>query len=86
MSSSPILDRNHVARKFELGIRFHLWASELSTPPHWEQVVKLFGVSRATAFRYIESWRDATATRQARSCQLDLFDRNKSAPVPAVHA
>ena len=56
---AAMLERNHVGQHFKLGIRFHLWASSLNAPPDWKAVRDRFEVSRATAYRFIRSWKDA---------------------------
>lgn len=43
----------------ELGIRFALWAESLRTDLTAERVIGHFGVSRATAYRMIQRYRDA---------------------------
>lgn len=42
---------------FEMGLRFWSWAKAQSKDWTYLEVMKDFGVCRATAFRWIASWR-----------------------------
>lgn len=48
-----------VASAFEQCLRFIAWAQHLHGEPTWQQIHAQFGVSRATAFRWLGGWRAA---------------------------
>lgn len=50
--------RHHEFTAQELGMRFAVWRAQLRTDPHFKEVMLRFGVSRATACRLKQSWRD----------------------------
>jgi len=49
-----------VSSRMEFFMRFALWAERIEQFITAEMVVNHFGVSRATAYRYLDAWKNAT--------------------------
>lgn len=49
----------------EMGMRFVLWASQLRRWPTYRDVMAAFGVSRATAHRYLNAYRNVVSVDEA---------------------
>jgi hypothetical protein len=47
-----------VGSLFELGIRFATWADNQRTPLSYRLVMSKFGISRATAFKWLRAWKN----------------------------
>jgi hypothetical protein len=52
---------NHCSNGIELSIRFALWMQEQRTTPEWQRIAIVFRVSRATAYRWLRAYLDATS-------------------------
>jgi transposase len=73
-------DRSGVCSLFEMAIRFADWRDKLAYDPHYDEIMVTFGVSRATAHRWLIAWRDAryngrNKAPRKRELNTRLFDR-----------
>lgn len=57
---------------FEFGMRFAHWAGKTDDLPTACQVMKEFSVSRATAFRYIDAYRNFVSLRDSQTSKASM--------------
>ncbi|PXV54207.1 hypothetical protein SAMN04487785_11413 [Dyella jiangningensis] len=50
----------------EFGMRFLLWADGLGHWPNFREVMSAFGVSKASAYRYLDSYRNVKSVELTR--------------------
>ena len=55
-----------ISSSLELGMRFAYWAGRGADSPTPQQIMREFEVSRATAFRYLDAYRNFVSVRDAR--------------------
>lgn len=55
-----VMDRNHTTSSAEMYFRVFQWLSAHPCMPTWQQVRSHFGVTRATAYRWLSAYRNAT--------------------------
>lgn len=56
VAGHPLLELNHCSNQLELGIRFAKWCEKLGRVPEAAEIQVHFGTSRATSFRWRNSW------------------------------
>jgi hypothetical protein len=57
------------ARHMEFGMHFMVWAERLGHWPTYREVMVAFDVSKASAYRYIESYQNVLSIDQARKAE-----------------
>lgn len=60
-----LLDRNHVTSSLELAFRVTAYCND-KTSVRPEDLMDRFGVSRTTAYRYWNAWRDSKGVHDGR--------------------
>jgi hypothetical protein len=68
----------------EFAFEFSAWAEQHHGRPTWQQIARRWGVSRATAYRWLRAWRTFCERRAARNgVPVALCDRECESGPPA---
>jgi hypothetical protein len=57
---TKVMDGQHTPTAVEAYFRVAVWIHSLQVKPTPDRVMQRFGVSRATAYRWLAAWRSAT--------------------------